>query len=1255
MNPRLRITTLMTAILLMVVSFEGKAQSPSDLFISEYIEGSSNNKALEFYNGTGAAINLTAGNYVVQYYFNGSTTAGLSISLTGTVANNSTYILAQSTAVFLTANGGTVVADLTNSGSWYNGNDAVVLRKGGASGTVIDVIGQVGFDPGTEWGTGLTSTQDNTLRRKASACSGDTNPSDAFNPATSYDGFATNTFDGLGIHTSSCVSGPSINVSVPSLSFTTPVGTNLQQSYTVQGNLLTNDITITVPAATEFTVSLSSGGPFSNSVTVPFATANAGPVTVFVKFAPTSNALQSGNLTHTSGAVSTNLPLQGTTSSTITPIYTIQGSGSASTFDGSVVTTEGIVTADFQGANQLGGFFIQDTTGDGNTATSDGVFVFNTTFSVNVGDYVRLTAEVDEFNTLTELKNLTSLSILSSGNPLKPAVSITLPVSSVSDLERYEGMRVQFLQTLTATEVFTLGRFGEVLLSANGRLFNPTNFVDLNDNPASGTNSTGNSNGAAVTAQQDLNNRSKILLDDDGNVENPPMVPYLNPADTTLRVGSTVTNLTGIMDFGFSEYRIRPTQAPSFNYAARPAVPSVGAAANVKVASFNVLNYFNGDGSGGGFPTSRGADSPAEFARQRTKIINAIKELNADVIGLIEIENDGSGAASAIADLVNGLNAATAPGTYALIADPTGGNGNTGTDEIKQAIIYKPAAVTPVGLARADMNVVHNRPPVAQTFTLNSNAEKFTVIVNHFKSKSCTGASGTNADQGDGQSCFNASRKQQAAALLTFISTIQSSTGDPDVISIGDFNSYEEEDPIDILRAGGLTPAAAGVYSYVFDGQTGALDYAFVTPSLVSKITGANKWHINSDEPIFKDYNQEFNQPYAYSPGAYRSSDHDPVLVGLHLGALANVPPVVNITSPANNASFPAGSDITVNVAANDADGSVTKVEFYYIAGTTSVLLATDSTAPYSVTGNDITGGVYPVYVKAYDNSGAVTVSDTVNIIVTACTGSGSITAEGFANIPGATVADLTNNPAYPNNPAITAQLGSFETPDNLADQYGLRLRGYICAPLTGQYTFYIASDEQSELWLSTDDNPANKVKIAFLNSPVGPRAWTVFPSQKSAPVTLVAGARYYVEVLHKENFGNDNLAVGWVRPDGAGEGPIPGNYLSPWSTPGGLITVANAGTETAAAMTEALQGAGKLTVIATPNPALAYFTLVTRSGSDEKLTVVLRDIMGRELERRINQPANGTIKMGATLTAGIYFAEVFQGSKKQTLKLVKK
>jgi uncharacterized protein len=364
-----------------------------------------------------------------------------------------------------------------------------------------------------------------------------------------------------------------------------------------------------------------------------------------------------------------------------TLISAIQGTGTAAT--AGTFTIEGIVVGDFQGTNQLGGFYLQeeDSEADGNVLTSEGIFV-NSTFAVNSGDKVRITGAVQENTLMPSFGQAVITPGLASGdiqvvgtglqNLVKPIV-VDLPTAALGDLERYEGMLVTLPETLTVTETFNLGRFGEVVLSADGRLFNPTNIVDPNDAVASGTSFAGGSNVAAVTAQQNLNDRRRIILDDGRSDPNLSDVPYIdttdaNPLNDTLRIGSTVSNLTGVLGFGFNAYRIQATQAPTFNYAPRPTVPTVGG--NVKVGTFNVLNYFNGNGAGGGFPTTRGADSAAEFARQRDKIIAAIKELNADVVGLIEIENDGDDATSAIADLVNGLNTAMGAGTYAAVPRP---------------------------------------------------------------------------------------------------------------------------------------------------------------------------------------------------------------------------------------------------------------------------------------------------------------------------------------------------------------------------------------------------------------------------------------------------------------------------------------------------------------------------------------------------------------------------------------------------------
>ncbi|MBK7229246.1 MAG: endonuclease [Ignavibacteriales bacterium] len=166
----------------------------TELFISEYVEGTSNNKAIEIFNGTSGAINLTSNAYKLEFYFNGATTAATTINLSGTINPGNVFVVASSLANSTILN----VANQTSSSAFYNGNDAIVLKKGS---TIVDVIGQVGFNPGTEWGSGLISTADNTLRRLETTTQGDINPNDVFNPATEWIGYSTDTFDGLGTFT----------------------------------------------------------------------------------------------------------------------------------------------------------------------------------------------------------------------------------------------------------------------------------------------------------------------------------------------------------------------------------------------------------------------------------------------------------------------------------------------------------------------------------------------------------------------------------------------------------------------------------------------------------------------------------------------------------------------------------------------------------------------------------------------------------------------------------------------------------------------------------------------------------------------------------------------------------------------------------------------------------------------------------------------------------------------------------------------
>jgi hypothetical protein len=547
-----------------------------------------------------------------------------------------------------------------------------------------------------------------------------------------------------------------------------------------------------------------------------------------------------------------------------------------------------VVVGDYQTSGGLSGFFVQEETTDTDSdpMTSEGLFVFDggsPAVDVHIGDRVRVTGAVSEFGT-PSLTEITSFSgVLVCGTEALPSPqTVSLPFANANDPEPYEGMLVTLPQTLVATEVFNIGRFGEIML-ASQRHPQPTH-IALPGIPAN-----------AVAAANLLD---RIILDDGRSGQNPDPTPYFigtPPNDITLRDGDSITGLTGVMHQAFGAYRIQPFDIGSTVFSAtnpRPAAPEpVGG--TLRVASFNVLNFFNGDGLGGGFPTPRGANTLAEFERQRAKTVAAITMLDADVIGLMEMENDAAGPNSAIHNLVDLLNAATAPGTYAYID-----TGVVGTDEIRVAILYKPGKVTPVGpwATKEDGSFAgFSRPPIAQTFAEVSGGEQFILVVNHFKSKgSCpsTPISDPDQDQNDQQGCWNAKRVVSATELLEWLATDPTGSGDPDVLLMGDFNAYAMEDPITTLEAGGFTDMAKAfhgtdAYSYVFSGAAGYLDYALASADLAARVTGVTDWHINTDEPVVLDYNVEFKSAaqQALNLGTpFRASDHDPVLVGLLLG-----------------------------------------------------------------------------------------------------------------------------------------------------------------------------------------------------------------------------------------------------------------------------------------------------------------------------------------------------------------------------------
>ena len=611
----------------------------------------------------------------------------------------------------------------------------------------------------------------------------------------------------------------------------------------------------------------------------------------------------------------------------VTPIHDVQGNGFSSPLVGSTVIIEGIVVGDLQdaglGANgDMNGFYVQEQNADidADPSTSEGIFVFDgftPAVDVDLGDQVCVTGTVLEYFGETEIDMTVTgagVDIVSTGNPLPSARTVPMPRSStiinddgriIADYEMFEGERVQIGSRLTVTNVADLDRFGEMTLSVGGRLvaFTQTDAPDS----------------AGFAAWIEDSALRSLRLDDGWLNAWPDPIPYPPPAlslSNGIRVGQRVGGLVGIVSYrrgsgsdGEQDYRLMPTKPPRFQMRPRRPTAPPRVRGDVTVAAFNLEFFLNGDGGDpASFPISSGRTTFSEYQRQRDKLIATLVELNADIVGLVELENDYlAGPKSAIADLVDGLNTTLGPGAYAYL-DPAVG---FGTSPLIVGLIYKPATVTPVGplvnlytdaFANPNANIFKlNRPALTQTFSTAAGA--FTVSVNHFKAKGCgPSPTGLDNDQSDGQACFNDTRTKGAAELVNWFAndptSTQSNLGvyDPDVLIIGDLNSHPAEDPIAALKAGwdGVLGTAddwvdllsPNDHSFVFQGAASRLDYAIASPSLAPQVSSAGVWHVNADEPDAFGYSEDNPAPAAlYAVDPFRSSDHDPVLVGLQGGS----------------------------------------------------------------------------------------------------------------------------------------------------------------------------------------------------------------------------------------------------------------------------------------------------------------------------------------------------------------------------------
>ncbi|MEM7468763.1 MAG: ExeM/NucH family extracellular endonuclease [Pseudomonadota bacterium] len=596
-----------------------------------------------------------------------------------------------------------------------------------------------------------------------------------------------------------------------------------------------------------------------------------------------------------------------------TPISTIQGNGNASALVGQTVTTSGIVVGDFQGVaassslhpRQLQGFFLQSLTPDSDLFTSEGIFVFCSTCPdvVTVGDLVTVSGSVAERFGMTAIEATSEGSVVVTGSGAPPVPeSITLPVSSLDDYERYEGMLVRFPDELQVTGTHRLTNFGEVLLRASSAF----QFTQVNP-----------PNSVAYDAFLDNIAVSQVILDDDANGSVQALIEDLNifhpvpgfSSANFLRGGDRISGLIGIMDFNFGNWRLRPVLevvTPTFTRPEpRPDAPARDESA-LRLASWNVNNFFatidtTATNIGVCGPPNiafdcRGADSASELQRQLDKIVATICELDADIIALQEIQNPSG----ATLGLLTVAVANTCGGAWNFVD-----TGLLAEQAIAVGLIYR-GSVTPVGdhfiVDNAFNPSYHddrNRPTVIQVFEHTSSGEQIVVANTHLVAKSANCSDLGDPDLNDGQGGCSNTRNMAAGIIDDFLDIVVEPTlaeGTPIVLA-GDFNSYAAETTIQTLLGRGYTNLInPGDYSFVFDGLLGSLDYIFLR-GLSAINPKASVWHINADEADLLDYNDTINDTgeaaseakpdnlLLYAADQWRSSDHDPVVVDIPFGA----------------------------------------------------------------------------------------------------------------------------------------------------------------------------------------------------------------------------------------------------------------------------------------------------------------------------------------------------------------------------------
>ncbi|MDR6176455.1 5'-nucleotidase [Nocardioides zeae] len=626
-------------------------------------------------------------------------------------------------------------------------------------------------------------------------------------------------------------------------------------------------------------------------------------------------------------------------------IAEIQGTGAETPLDRTaLVRTRGVVTASYP-TGGFNGFYLQTagTGGDPKPAeggASDAVFVWLGSPSATypeVGDHVEVVGLPTEFNGLTQLDARAasdgSTTVLTEPAEMVKPRAFVLPAPALR--EQYEGELVLPSEDYTVSNNFNLNNFGEIGLAVGDTpLITPTELVtpdspELDDVKAD--------NAARAIAIDDGSSTNYL-----GNATNKAIpLPWISGGDVVrVNASATITEPV-VIDWRNSTWKYQPTQqltaegvAPATFEDTRTAAPeAVGG--DLELATFNVLNYFSTTGEEWAAAASgrscsyftdraganitndrcepngpRGAANQVNLERQEAKIVAAINAIDADVISLEEIENSavfGLDRDAALASLVTALNEQAGAGHWAYVPSPTAVP--AAEDVIRTAFIYQPATVETVGesVIHDDEAVFFNaREPLAQAFKPAGSADDdaFSVIVNHFKSKSTSGAPSSGDNANGEQGAWNGDRVRQAESLADFTAEFAAEAGTEAVFLTGDFNSYTQEDPLHVLYDEGFTDIASeGEWSYSFSGMSGSLDHVLANEAAAAMVTGSDIWEINAVESVAYEYSRSnYNATDFYAPDAYRSSDHEPHVVGIAVGEAEPAPATVVTPGTVTNA-----------------------------------------------------------------------------------------------------------------------------------------------------------------------------------------------------------------------------------------------------------------------------------------------------------------------------------------------------------------